>query len=180
MAYSLSVTAMAHLDVRESTDSTTSPLSATGGNQKVYDQCSLDAALNSSSIPPVGGQAIDLSFTLTGTTKDYDLTAAPWAGDVTKLVDKTGAKLVGIILRFAVGNNAAGVTFGPQGANGYALFGAAKTPIFYPGDQVLLFSNDPAGSALTLARPAVAAGAKDLRFAGTIGDVWKALLIFNA
>lgn len=179
MGYTLTVTASAKLDIRETADSTASPSSGDGGNERTYNQYSLDAFLNSASFAPVGGQAIDLSSTLSGTTKDFDLTAAPWAGDVSKTVDKTGAKLVGIILQAAKGNNAAGVTFGPQGGNGYALFGAAKTPIFYPGDQVVLFSADPLLTSLTLNRPVVGASAKDLRFAGTPGDTWKCLAVFN-
>jgi hypothetical protein len=177
----LNVTCAAQLDVRETADSTTSPSSGAGGDQRIYNQYSSNVTLKSDSFPPISGQAVDLSHTLSGgTTKDFDLTAAPWAGDISKTVDKTTKKIVGIILRFLTTNNAAGVTFGPQGANGHALFGAAVVPRFYPGDQVVLFSADPdQATALTVNRPAVAAGSKDLRFTGTDGDGWKCLLIFN-
>jgi len=179
MPYSLNATVHAQLDVRELADAATSPSSGAGGNQRVYDQYSLNLTLKSDSFPPVAGQAIDLSHTLTGTTKDFDLTAAPWAGDVSKTVDKSTKKLVAIILRFAKGNNAAGVAFGPQGANGYALFGAGIVPVFYPGTELVLFLADPDQASLTLNTPAVAAGAKDLRFTGAVGDNWKCLGIFN-
>jgi len=179
MGYSLSATFGARLDFREQADATTSPASSAGGNQRSYDQYSLDLNLNSASFPPLGGQVVDLSFTLTGTTKDFDLTAAPWAGAVTSTIDKSTKKLVALILRFAKTNNAAGVAFGPQGANGYALWGAGQVPVFYPGTQLVLGLVDPDQVALTLNTPAVAAGAKDLRFTGAVGDTWKCLLGFN-
>lgn len=180
MSYTLYATLMARLDVREVVDSTTSPASADGGNERTFNQYSLDGRLYASSYPPIAGAVVDLSFTLVSTTKDFDLTAAPVARDKNVTVDKTGFKLVGMILRFAKGNNASGVTFGPQGGNGYALFGASKTPIFYPGDEVLICSYNPdQDAALTINRPAVGASAKDLRFSGAASDAWKCLMIFN-
>ncbi len=180
MAYSLNATCAASLTVRESADTTTSPNSSSGGNQRTYDGANLEVNLHSTSFPPLAGEAVDLSGTLGGTTLDFDLTAAPCARDVGETVDKSTKKLVGIIIQANKANNAAGLTFGPQGANGYALFGANKTVILYPGAQLVLFYADPTqAAALTLNTPTVAAGAKDLRFTGTAADTWKALLIFN-
>lgn len=181
MPYTLNATCRAGLTIREQADTTTSPNSSAGGNQRTYDGGDLDVTLHATSFPPIGGEAVDLSWELSGgTTKDFDLTAAPCARDLSETVDKSTFKLVGIELQFDKANHASGVTFGPQGGNGYALFGASVVPRFYPGAQVLLFYADPTqAAALTLNTPAVAAGAKDLRFTGTDGDSWKAKLIFN-
>ena len=181
MSYTLRATIKAALDVRESADSTTSPGSAEGGNQRVYDQYGLDLSLSgdTGSYPEIGGQVSDLSHTLTGTTKDFDLTAAPWAGDVSKTVDHTGKKLVAIEIQFHKSNNAAGVAFGPQGGNGYALFGAGLVPKFFPGAQVIVALADPVQASLTVNTPAVGGSSKDLRFTGAIGDSWKCKAIFS-
>jgi len=182
MSKTLFASIACRLDVKERADPTLSPASDETGQTRTYDQYSIDLALsgNTGSFPEIGGDVIDLSFTLGGTTKDFDLTAAPWAGDTGKTVDKTGKKLVAILIVMANANNAAGVTFGPQGANGYALFGAANVPRFYPGTTNLLVIADPAqAAAVTVNTPAVAAGAKDLRFTGTAADSWKCLAIFS-
>lgn len=182
MSYSLRATCVAKIDVIETADQTTSPGSTDGGNSRTYDQYGQSSNLHgeTGSFPEIGGQVADLSHTLSGvTTKDFDLTAVPWAGNVALNIDKTGKKLVGIEIRMAKGNNAGGVTFGPQGANGYALFGAAKTPIFFPGAMIVMFLADPVQESLTVNTPAVAAGAKDLRFTGADGDSWKCKAIFS-
>jgi hypothetical protein len=182
MPYALRATIRAALEVRESADDTTSPASAEGGNQRVYDQYGLDVALSgeTGSYPEIGGQAIDLSHTLSGgTTKDFDLTAAPWCGDISTTVDKTGKKLVAIELQFDKGNNAAGVAFGPQGGNGYALFGAGLVPKFFPGATVIIALADPDQESLTVNTPTVGGSAKDLRFTGADGDSWVGKAIFT-
>lgn len=181
MSYALRTTIRAKMDVYESADSTTSPASGASGNQRVYDQYGLDLSLSgdAGSFPPVGGQAIDLSFTLTGTTKDFDLTAGPWCGDPSILIDKTGKKLVAIEIQFHKNNNLAGVAFGPQGGNGYALFGAGLVPKFFAGAQVIIALADPDQASLTVNTPTVGGTAKDLRFTGTIGDRWKCKAIFT-
>lgn len=151
-----------------------------GGDALTYDQLKLNVALHASSKPAIGGRVVDLSKTLSGTTADFDLTAAPVAADPSVTVDKTGAKLVLLIVQTNIANNSAGLTFGPQGGNGYALWGASKTKIWYPGATDILVYADPLqATALTLYTPAVAAGAKDLRWTGTSGDIVKALAIFN-
>jgi hypothetical protein len=182
MAYELQVNVAAILTAIEKADGTTSPGSTTGGNQRTYDQYNVNVALQGSgSFPTVAGQVADLSHTLVAGTKDFDLTAIPWAGDVSKTFDASGKKLVALIYRFAIANNAAGVLFGPQGANGYPLFGAAIVPRFYRGWNGVRFLADPAQAANpTNDLPAIAAGAKDLRFTGTIGDAWKMFAIFSA
>lgn len=181
MGYSLRATIRAALDVREIVDSDTSPASGAAGNQRVYDQYGLDLALSgdTGSYPEIGGQAIDLSYTLAGTTKDFDLTAVPWCGDPSILIDKTGKKLVAIEIRFDKGNDAAGVAFGPQGGNGYALFGAGLAPKFYPGTTIVIALADPDQESLTVNTPTVGGSAKDLRFTGEIGDSWQAKAIFT-
>ncbi len=180
MAYSLEARLGAIFQARERADSTTSPGSATQGNGRTYDQYGIEAFLNASSFPPIAGQVADLSHTLAGTTKDFDLTAIPWAGDVTKTFDATGKKIVAIILNFHRSNNAAGILFGTQGANGYGLFGTI-VPRFYPGFKQILFLGDPANTTSpTNNLPAVAAGAKDLRFTGAVADNWKCHVLFSA
>lgn len=179
--YTLRATVNASLDVRETADSDTSPASAEGGDSRTYNNYGLSVSLHgeSGSYPEIGNQVIDLSHTLSGTTKDFNLTAAPWAGDLTDTVDMTGKKLVAIELQFHIDNDPAGVAFGPQGANGYALFGAGLVPKFFPGAQVVMALADPEQAELTVNTPAVAAGAKDLRFTGAIGDSWKCKAIFT-
>lgn len=184
MSFSLLAAISSRLDIKETADSTTSPGSSGGGSSRTFDGYSLDVNLNSlaTSYPQLGGQVVDLSCTIEAAgTKDFDLTAAPWAGDITKTVNLTGKKLVAILLRANKGNNANGVTFGPQGGNGYALFGASKTKILWPGLQQLDVIADPDQDAtFTVQTPPVAAGAKDLRFTGTSGDVIKCLAVFSA
>jgi hypothetical protein len=179
MSHSLRATLSARFDIREIADSSVSPASAEGGNQLTFTQYSIDAALNANTFPPIGGRVIDISKTLSGTTADIDLTAAPLAADVSQTVDLTGAKLVGLILRTNKANNPAGLTFGPQGGNGYALWGASKTLVLYRGKFHLEFYFDPLGVSLSLDTPVVGGSAKDLRFTGTSGDIVKGLAIFN-
>lgn len=155
------------------------PAAAEGGNSLTFDQYRLQAFLHSASYPPIAGSVVDLSKTLSGTTADFDLTAAPLASDPSKTVDKTGFKLVGLFIQTAITNNAAGLTFGAQGMNGYGPWGSVL-PTFYRGaTQVLIYADPTQSAALTLYTPTVAAGAKDLRWTGTAADVVKCLAIFN-
>jgi hypothetical protein len=179
MTYALSAQVNLQLSLREEIDSDSAPLSEAGGNQRSYTQPKLVLSLNADSEPPIAGEVVDLSWTLSGSTKDFDLTAAPTARDPSETVDKSTKKLVGIILQFDPGNAAGGVTFGPQGGNGYALFGASKTAIFYPGTTIAMVLTDPDQETFTLNTPAVGGSSKDLRFAGTAADTWKAKLFFN-
>ncbi len=182
MAIELFASISQRLDVQERANAATSPASDEVGLARVYDQYSTEIALTgeSSSFPQIGGAVVDLSHTLSGgTTKDFDLTAAPTAANTAVTVDKTGKKVVGLILRFAIDNAAAGVTFGEQGANGYELFGTA-VPRFYPGTNLSLVIADPLqATTTTVNTPAVGASAKDLRFTGTDGDSWECLVIFS-
>jgi hypothetical protein len=183
MPYTLRAKLKAILQATETADGTASPASTEAGSQRFYDQYGVELSLSGDSLlsfPTIAGQVIDLSGTLSGTTKDFDLTAAPWAGDVSRTVDKSTKKLAAIIIKTAIGNNAAGLTFGPQGGNGYALWGASKTLILYPGSNFIHFYADPAqASSLTLRTPVIGSGAKDLRWTGTSGDVWKCLALFD-
>jgi hypothetical protein len=183
MAYTLQAHFQARLDVTEIVDATTSPASGgAGGNRRTYDQYGTDVNLHdgAQSFPEISGQAADLSHTLAAVDKDFDLTAAPWAGDITKTFSALGKKLVAIELRFHKNNNAAGVQVGGHGANAYGLFSGTVKPVFYPGAALVLGIVDPTqAAAVTNNWPTVAAGAKDLRFTGTISDSWVCKLIFT-
>jgi hypothetical protein len=183
MPHTLRATINARLDVTESADSTSSPGSTEGGNTRTYNTYGTGVQLSSNegSYPQIGGEVLDLSCTIgSGLARDFDLTSAPWAGNVLININKTGKKLVALELQCPITNNAAGITFGPQGANGYALFGASKTIILYPGFFGTLGYADPDQAAeFTVGTPAVAAGAKDLRWAGANGDVVKCKAIFS-
>jgi len=181
MPYSLQARLGAILNVSEIVAAATSPASGDEGNRRTYDQYSIEAFLHSASFPPIAGQVADLSWTLAGASKDFDLVAAPWAGNPALTFDATGKKIVALLLNFANGNNAAGVAVSGIGANAYGLFGTTTAPKFYPGFKAVLFLGDPANTvAPTNNLPTVAAAAKDIRFAGTAADVWKALAIFSA
>lgn len=183
MSWTLQAALQMVLDVVEIADSTTSPGSNDAGNRRVYDQYSQRINLHSltGSYPEVGNRVVDLSYTLGGTTQDVDLAAAKWAGNVATTIDLTGKKLVALLLNFAKTNNAAGIDFGGHGANAYGLFGTTTKPKFYPGMSFSLGNFDAAqnGTSFSLALPAVAAGAKDLRFVGTAADVITGLAIFS-
>lgn len=188
MAKELFVTAQSRLDVQERQDAAASPASDEQGLTRIFDQYAAEVALNGSSYPPVSGDLVDLSDELSGTTSDFDLTAAPAAYDTSKTVDKTGKKIVGYQFRFAITNNAAGVKFGPQGANGYRLFGTevggsttGQVKTFFPGENGTIFIADPeqGGDTVTVNTPTVGAGAKDMRFTGTAGDYWEFIAIFG-
>lgn len=178
MAYTLKAQIQLLLNLQEFFGS--SNYATDGGNALTYDQLRLAVSLGGSTYPPIAGRVVDLSKTLSGSTADFDLTAAPLAADPSVTVDKSTFKLVGLFVQTNVNNNSAGLTFGPQGANGYALWGASKTKIWYPGaTDFLVYAHPTQAAALTLYTPAVAAGAKDLRWTGTSGDIVKCLAIFN-
>lgn len=89
-----------------------------------------------------------------------DLTAAPGLkspDSVTRDVDLTGAKLKHLVLRAGSGNNVAGILIAPGAANPYPLFGAAKSILLLPGEEVVLAYN-----AVESQKPAVAAGVKNI------------------
>jgi hypothetical protein len=182
MPKTLFATISQQFTIQERADTALSPSSTESGLSRIYDQYNVDVALSgaATSFPQVGNDVADLSHTLSGgTTKDFDLTAVPWAGDTSETFDATGKKVVGWILRFAIDNAATGVAFGEQGGNGYELFGTA-VPVFYPGTNISFVIADPLqATSFTVNTPAVAAGAKDLRFTGTDGDEWDCLLIFS-
>jgi len=156
-------------------DATSAPGAPLSGRTDKFSAYNESFTLNASSTPALTELPIDLSHTLSGgTTKDFDLTAAPLAEDITRTVDLTGFKLLALQLIFLAANNTAGVAFGPQGANGYDFIGSGIIPRFYPGarNQLVYY-----GAAL--ATPAVAAGEKDLRFTGTDGDGWSCIAYFG-
>lgn len=164
------------LDVVETISAANSPLAASGGSTRRYNGASVSGTtLGAATTPAVSGSPADLSHTLSGgTTKDFDLTAVPTANDVNVTADQSTKKLVGILVRTAAGNAAAGVVLAPGPTNGYDLFGSGGQVTIYPGQSVLYTFVDAAA-----ATPAVGASAKAIRFTGTDGDDWDAIAVFG-
>lgn len=177
MTIKLNVTAA--LQGTETISSSESPASGSGGNTRQFNEYNQNGvALDGDSTPSGDTTPVDLSFTLSGANKDFDLTAVPTAKDVNNNIDLTGKTMVALLVKAASGNNASGITLeGEQtGGNPYDLrgpTGSGKITI-YPG-MAVLYSFIDAATQL----PAVAAGAKDVRFAGTIGDVLEAIGYFG-
>lgn len=73
-----------------------------------------------------------------------DLTAAPGLkspDSVTRAVDLTGAKLKHLVLRAGAANNSSGILIAPGSTNPYPLFGATKTILLLPGEEIVLAYN---------------------------------------
>lgn len=174
MADTVSVQVTTAINGSVTKDAADAPSSPAGGRRRLHSEYNLTSQLGAATTPKATVEPVDLSFTLTGASKDWDLTAALLAADITETLDLTGKRMLALLLQFSSANNAAGATFGPQGANGYDLFGAGIVPTFYPGAHIALGHT---GAALVTA--AVGASDKDLRFAGTIGDIVKAILYFG-
>lgn len=180
MAYSLQAQIRMILDVIETADAADTPASGDGGNTRTYSQYSRELNLSgvTGSYPEIGNRVADLSKAIGGGgTVDIDLTAAPWAGNISTAVDFTGKKLVAILLK-APRTNTGGITVAPQGGNGYNLFGSSGQITVSPGQQYLMSFGDPSGS-VTVTTPAVAAGAKDIRYTGTATETLQVLAIFS-
>jgi hypothetical protein len=123
----------------------------------------------------VADTVVDLSFTLSGATKTWDLTAAPDAKNTSATVNLTGKKLVALIVVAPTDNAAAGVTMVAGASNGYDILGASTDRItIYPGQTFALFQLGAASS-----YDAVAAGDKTIDFAGTSGDDLDILAVFG-
>jgi hypothetical protein len=160
---------------RAATVSPSSPESSLRRRFTEYNQIS--QSLNADTNPDVT-QVVDLSKTLSGTTYDFDLTAAPSAEDIGDTIDLTGLKLVGLLVNTTYNNNAAGITLGPHPTtNAYSWCGTGIIPRFWPGCSILLFF--PPNDSLTLSMPAVDATHKVLRFAGTAADDIECLACFG-
>jgi len=168
----ISLSVNASLVGSETLETSESP--AAGGGVLSFNGYNVSAVnLGGSTTPAVDVTPVDLSDTLAGATKDFDLTAAPPAKDIADTVDLTGKKLIALLMR-VVSGNAAGVALAGQGANAYDLFGPSGQVTVYPGG-VVVYSFLSAASQL----PTVGAGAKDVRLTGTAADVVQAIAYFG-
>ena len=175
---SVRLTATASLDVTETVAAAYAPASPVDGvaNTRRFSAYNQVNKILSGTTTPKVDAVVDLSFTLSGgTTKSFDLTAAPDAKNIGGTVDLTGKKLVALLIYADPANAAAGVTMESGAANGYDFLGdVAYGLTLYPGMAVNMFQ---LGAAAGL--PAVAAGDKALDFVGTDGDSIECLAVFG-
>ncbi len=173
---SISLVVNSQLDGTVTLSAAESPLSGEGGNTRKFNAANSNTiALNGTSTPKVDVAPIDLSFTLVGITKTWDLTSVPDAREVSSLLDMTGNKLVAIKFKANKNNNTAGLEIAQGAANPYFLFGTTGDKVtLFPGMDVLYSYVDNG-----VQHPAVAAGAKDILFTGAIGDVVLAIAYFQ-
>lgn len=171
---SLEVSLAMRLDVTEILDAADAPAAGAELNRLVFDQYSTDVTLTGDTDAAVDGAAVDLSKTLSGSSATLDLTAAPTARDITLSVDKTGKKLVAIVIVADAENNAAGVTIGPGDSDGYNLWGNSSSIVLLPGERLVR-----AFTAAASTHQAVASGDKTIKYAGTTGDVIQCLAVFD-
>lgn len=176
MATTVKLNITADLDGYETLSASESPAADDGGVNRIgFGDYKKRVQLTGSTTPDVSA-VVDLSHALSGgTTKDFDLTAAPLAREIGKTIDLTGLKLVAIQFNADDGNNASGMTLAPQGASGYNLFGSSGLVVLLPGMSLLLAMT----ATLAANTPAVAAGAKDLRWTGTDGDAIECIAYFG-
>lgn len=162
-------------------DAANSPSSPSAGRRRSFTAYNLAGELlNSASYPALTAAPVDLSKTLAATTFDFDLTAAPLAEDTSDTIDLTGKKLVALLF-YADVENAANLTIGPHPTtNGYPLFGTGIIQTIRPNQCELLFFPDTEDATFVLGMPAVAADAKVIRIAGTIGDSLQCIAYFGA
>ena len=172
------VNASCGLDVTETVAAAYSPASPADGVSNVrrfnaYNQ--LNKILDGSTTP-IADTVVDLSFALSGgTTKTWDLTAAPDAKNTAATVDLSGKKLVAMLITAPTDNNAAGITIVPGASNGYDILGGSSDRLtIYPGQTVCLFQLGAAAN-----WDAVAAGDKTIDFTGTDGDEIDILAVFG-
>lgn len=170
----LEVSLALRLDVTEILEAADAPAAGSELNRLVFDQYSTDVTLDADSTPEVGGAAVDLSVDLASSSETLDLTAAPTARDINLTTDKTGQKLVAIVLVAAAENNAIGVTIGPGDTNGYNLWGNSSAIVLYPGERLVR-----SFTAAATAHQAVASGDRTIKFAGTAGDIVQCLAVFD-
>jgi len=175
---SVRANASCSLDVTETVAAAYSPASPVDGVSNVrrfnaYNQ--LNKILDSGTTPKAD-TVVDLSFALSGgTTKTWDLTAAPDAKNIAATVNLTGKKLVAMLIVADADNDAAGMTMVAGASNGYDIFGASADRLtLYPGQTVCLFQSGAASS-----WDAVAAGDKTIDFVGTDGDAVDILAVFG-
>jgi len=127
--------------------------------------------LNSTSTPALEKTPAIIEVTIGGSPTVIDLSAVDIG--VGRTADMTGKKLVAYQFKAAIGN-AGNVTVGPDGTNGYDLFGASGLHVFVPGETL--------GAIITgvaTAKSAVAAADLRINIAGTSGDVIDVALWFG-
>lgn len=161
--------------VTESFSSSDAPASANGGSTRQYSAYNkLEQLLNASTTPLVD-TVVDLSRTLAAASETQDLTAAPEAQNVNDTVDLTGKKLIALIIVASASNNAAGLTIDPGATNGYNFLGDAAYGLkLWPGSVHEFWQLGAAAGV-----DAVGSSAKNLDFAGTVGDVVSILALFG-
>ena len=175
---SVRLTATASLDVTETVAAVYAPASPADGvaNTRRFSSYNQVNKTLTGTTTPKADTVVDLSFALSGgTTKSFDLTAAPDAKNIADTVDLTGKKLVALLIYADPDNHASGVTMESGAANGYDFLGdAAYGLTLYPGMAVNMFQ---LGAAAGL--DAVGASDKALDFVGTDGDVIQCLAVFG-
>jgi len=162
------------LNVVEKFDPDTAPAlsESSQGASLTFDKYSKSKTLNKDSTPDVDIEPVDLSFTLSGTTKDWDLTAAPKASDSGETLDLTGKRVICMQLEAPAGNSAS-IAIAGQGANAYDELGSVT---LHPGEAIT--RGNFGGVATT--RAVVGASDKDVRITGTSGDKLNVLLVFGS
>lgn len=175
---SVRLIATAALDATETVAAAYAPSSPADGvsNARRFNAYSQLNKILDGSTTPLADTVVDLSFALSGgTTKTWDLTAAPDAKDIADTVNLTGKKLVALLAVAPTDNAAAGVTMVAGASNGYDILGASADRItIYPGMTFCLFQLGAAAS-----YDAVAGGDKTIDFAGTDGDELDILAVFG-
>ena len=122
--------------------------------------------LTPSTTPPVTKVWSDRR-TLGGTTETLDLTSL--TGFAGLAVDLTGLKIVGIYIKAADANNAAGLQVEPGSSNGLNVFGTSGLVIVPPGGCE--------GSYKKAGGPTVGSGAKTVKVTGTAADVYTIVIL---
>lgn len=162
------------LDTVEEISAADSPASGGAGNRRSFNQYNSNNVQLTGTSTPAVSKVVDLSHTLSGgTTKDWDLTAAPAARNINETEDLTGLRLVGIKINNTSDSN---WTIEPHPTtNGYNLFGNASGQVtLLPGARIQQWLE---GVAANL--PAVAAGEKVIRLTGVDTKAIEIIAVFG-
>lgn len=173
------VSIVSAMTVKETFSAAESPASGNSGNTRTYKSYNSEVSMSATTSPNPDGPVFDLSGTIAAgpTPVDFDLTAAPLASDINETADATGEKLLAIKIQAAAGNNAAGISIGPEtgGGNGYDLFNQGDSMVVMPGEERLIHYN-----AANSGHDAVGASDKDIRISGAVGDTWTCIAQFGS
>lgn len=176
MAVATTLTMQAILQAILTPDATNSPAGG-GEGQTILNAYDQSLQLNSGTTPAIDVEPVDLSRTFAAASETVDLTTCPAARDIVEIpdYDLTGKKIIAALFVSPITNNAAGITISPGAANPYPLQGTGNDITLLPGELKML------GRLTGLAsnRPAVAPTVKEIDFAGTVGDVLTAFLVFG-